>query len=210
MRAHDFYIGSIHLPISPSSIEISSKGKNKVLDLINGNEFNVINKPGLLEYRFSFFLPSRDAPVVTRWLPPFKVIEAIEKYRNEKEVIPFIIIRHDPGLKNSIIRKATVEDFSYKEDSKDAPGLSCEIRLKFFIPLKTRELKVKKEGEKIVLVEGSSIKPKVSSIVGRRGEPLNVTMRRAGVSAKSIDSVMVNNDIRDAYSDMDGVRVNVF
>lgn len=210
MRAHDFYINSIKLPITPESVEVNYKGKNKAIDLLNGDEFNVLNKPSLTTFKFNFFLPKYYAPIVGTYIEPFTVVDSIEKLMKAKKIIPFIIIRHDKGLKNSIIKKATIEDFSYEESSDNAPGLDASITLKVYIPLKTKVLTAKKDGEKTVLTEVSTIeKPALDGVVARPGEPLNVAIRRGGADLKRFESIKQQNSIGSIREDISGRNISL-
>lgn len=207
---HEFYIGSIKLPVTPQAIAVDYKGKNKTLDLLNGDELNVLNKPRLTSYKFDFYLPSTELPIVKGYIKPFDVVSAIEKMMQKKKVIPFIIIRHDKGLKSSIIRKATVEDFNYKEDSKSGPGLMATITLKMYIPLKSKEYTVTQnngttELNEVISSSGNALK----SLRARPSEPINVVMRRANVPLSKINDVLkqnkisVNDDLQERVIDLD-------
>lgn len=210
MRAHDFYIDNFKLPITPKDIEVSYKGKNKAIDLLNGDELNVLNKPSLTIFKFEFFLPRDYAPIVGEYVEPFTIIDGIEKIRKEKKIIPFIIIRHDKGLKNSIIKKATVEDFSYEESVENAPGLMASISLKLYIPIKTKVLTAKSDGEKTTLSEVSvSEKKKKESVKVRENEPINVAIRRGGGNIKNYKRIKDKNRITSVVVDWTGKRLEL-
>ncbi len=210
MRAHDFYINNFKLPITPSSIKVDYKGKNKTIDLLNGDEYNVLKKPSLTSYRFDFFLPRDYAPIVGTYIEPFTVVDGIEKLMKEKKIIPFIIIRYDRGLKNSIIKKATVEDFSYEESSDKAPGLMASITLKVYIPLKTKVLSAKSDGDKTTLTEVSTVeRPVLDKVKVRPSEPLNVAMRRGGIDLNNYESIKSKNNIGSIRDDLSGRTIDL-
>ena len=64
MREHDFYLGSLRLPITPASIETKIKNKNEVIEILSGYDLNLIRNPGLTEFSFDFRLPNVDYPSV--------------------------------------------------------------------------------------------------------------------------------------------------
>ncbi|WP_304017466.1 hypothetical protein [Fenollaria timonensis] len=205
MRAHDFYIDSFKLPITPEDIEVNYKGKNKAIDLLNGDELNVLNKPSLTTFKFDFFLPRDYAPIVGEYIEPFTVAHGVEKMMKEKKIIPFIIIRHDRGLKNSIIKKATVEDFSYEESVENAPGLMASITLKVYIPLKTKVLTAKSDGEKTTLSEvNTADREAKASVKVRENEPINVAIRRGGGNIKNYKRIKDKNKITSVIADYTG------
>lgn len=210
MRSHEFFIGDVKLPITPTSITVKERGKNRVVDLLNGNELNVLNVPGLTSYSFEFLLPNEDGFIVSDFVPPFSVVERLKLYMREREVIPFIIIRDTPGLVNSIIKRTTIESLSYDEDSKNGANLRVKVELKFYIPLKTKKYMVKNNHSvgnskgsdyRVMKVETQKREPK-SFVKGKKGEPLNVAIRRGGGSMDNFESIKAANKIVKPYEDM--------
>lgn len=217
MREHEFFIGDVKLPITPTAINVKEKGKNSVVDLLNGNELNVLNKPGLTSYSFEFLLPNEDGFLVSSFIPPFTVYERLKLYMKEREVIPFIIIRDTPGLVNSIIKRTTVESLSYDEDSKNGRNLRVKIELKFYIPLKTKKYMVSanasgglSNGGNYNVRKVEYNKPKAKSFVrGKKGEPLNVAIRRGGGDVKNFESIRALNKIAKPYDDQFDKVINL-
>ena len=46
---YEIYLGGLRLPIPPSKIQMKVKGQNKTMNLINGEEINILNPAGLTE-----------------------------------------------------------------------------------------------------------------------------------------------------------------
>lgn len=51
-KGYDFYIDDLLLPYIPAKINTKIKNKNKVVTLLNGEELNLLKKPGLTEFNF--------------------------------------------------------------------------------------------------------------------------------------------------------------
>lgn len=148
-RVHDFYLGDIRLPITPDSISTKIRNKNEVINLLNGEEYNLIKRPGLTEFEFKFRLPDVEYPTVDGFIAPGEILSILERYKTQKDkgVFEFIIIRYGEGLVNSINKAVTLEDYSIDEDAKNVGDLIVNVKLKQFLELKTKKLSVKSEDD---------------------------------------------------------------
>lgn len=150
-KAHEFYLGDIKLPITPDSISTKIRNKNETINLLNGEEFNLIKKPGLTEFEFKFRLPAIEYPFMQEFVSISEVLSTLEKYKNEedkrKKVFEFIIIRHTEGLVNSINKSVTLEDYSIDEDARNVGDIIVNVKLKQYLELKTKKLSTKTEKE---------------------------------------------------------------
>ena len=61
-QGYIFYIDKVLLPVAPSSVNISNKNMNSIINLINDAEFNMLKQKGLQEISFKFMLPSQRYP----------------------------------------------------------------------------------------------------------------------------------------------------
>ena len=69
------------LPIPPEEIETSIKNKNEVVSMINGDDLNLLKKPGLTEFSFSIRLPVVDFPSVQHLTPQNVILDGLEKLK---------------------------------------------------------------------------------------------------------------------------------
>lgn len=172
LKAHDVYIGGLLLPITPGEIQTSIKNKNEVVSLINGDDLNLLKKPGLTELSFDMRLPSVPYPAVGQFISQDKALGHLERLKvneeKEREVFQFIIIRYTRGLVNSINEKVTLEDYEIKESSDQAGDLIVSIKLKQYIPMKTQKMDWKEIDGKLRAVSESLKKP----VAPKSGEEL--------------------------------------
>ena len=139
------YIKGMRLPVPPSSIEISSDGNGKTIDLVNpwkGNETNQANIPklrGLKEISFDFELPASERPYAvypTGFHMPNYYIDALEKIRRRKKPVEFVINRIFPDGKviYDTCFDVTVEDLVTKDDKEEGFDTIVSIKLKEYPP----------------------------------------------------------------------------
>lgn len=177
MRPHDVYLGDLLLPITPSEISTKIKNKNEVVSLINGDDLNLLNNPGLTEFEFTMRLPNVNYPSVGAFISQDRVLsylktlkvrhhrKYIDKKEEDKRIVQFIIIRHGEGLVNSINKKVTLEDCESRESSQEGGDLLVDVRLKQYKPLKTQKMAWKEIDGKLKAIS-ESLKRPVAPISG--------------------------------------------
>lgn len=148
-KGYDFYIDGMLLPITPAKVMTKIGNKNNVVTLLNGEELNLLKKPALTEFEFDMRLPSDDFPAVKQFLKPQMVLDKLEDLKKEKKAFQFIIIRtpYEPNLNNSMNKKVTLESYDIDEDEENGADLIISVRLKQYIPLKTKVVNVNADGK---------------------------------------------------------------
>lgn len=143
-KGYDFYIDDLLLPITPAKINTKIKNKNKIVTLLNGEELNLLKKPGLTEFNFEFRVPSEDFPSVKQFISPQIVLNKLEDLKINKKKFQFIILRsqYQENLNNSINKSVTLEDYEIIEDADNGADLIISIFMKQYIPLKTKIVNV--------------------------------------------------------------------
>lgn len=139
-KGFDFYVDDLLLPITPARVTTKIMNKNEVVTLLNGEELNLLKKPGLTEFSFEFRVPSEDFPSVKQFVSPQTVLNKLEDLKINKKAFQFIIIRtpYEPNLNNSVNKKVTLEEYQILEDADNGADLIISIELKQYIPLKTK------------------------------------------------------------------------
>ena len=157
--AYDFYIDGVLLPITPARIETKIGNKNKVVTLINGDELNLLKKPKLTEFEFEFLLPADDFPSVRGFVKPQRVLDKLEGLKSDNKPFQFIIIRTptQPNLSNSMNMSVTLESYTIDEDFKNGSDLIVSVKLKQYIPLKTRVAKLSANKRMTSLIQEKKI-----------------------------------------------------
>ncbi|MBL7575515.1 hypothetical protein SAMN00017477_1019 [Peptoniphilus asaccharolyticus DSM 20463] len=143
-KGYDFYIDDLLLPITPSKINTKIKNKNKVITLLNGEELNLLKKPGLTEFNFECRIPSEEFPSVKEFISPHSVLNKLERLKVEKKTFQFKILRskYQNNLNDSINKAVSLEDYEILEDAENGMDLIVSIFLKQYIPLKTKIINV--------------------------------------------------------------------
>lgn len=62
---YQVFLGYLQLPIAPSKINTAVNGKNETIELLNGQEVNIIKPTGLTEISFEFLIPHQGYPFAT-------------------------------------------------------------------------------------------------------------------------------------------------
>lgn len=149
-KGYDFYIDDLLLPITPKKINTKIKNKNKVVTLLNGEELNLLKKPGLTEFSFEFRVPTDDFPSVKQFISPQIILNKLEKLKVEKKAFQFIIIRssYQENLNNSINKSVTLEDYEILEDADNGADLIISVNLKQYLPIKTKVININADKSK--------------------------------------------------------------
>lgn len=131
---YEIYIDDMRLPITPQKIQMKYGNQNKTVELINGEEFNIIRPPGLCEVSLDAVIPQSDYPFAV-WDGAGDAEEFIEHLRELKEArseFEFIVIREGPGRQNFFDTNmdVTLEDYKISDDVKEGVDLLVSLTLK--------------------------------------------------------------------------------
>ena len=140
IQGYIFYIDKVLLPVAPSSVTISHKNMNSVINLINDAEFNMLKQEGLQEITFKFMLPSQRYPF-SRYLgfyqKPSYFLNKLKNLKKKAKPFQLIIIRTYPNLRQQAYfntnLKVSLEDYSVEENAEEGMDVYVEIKLKEFI-----------------------------------------------------------------------------
>ena len=127
---HKIYIDNILLPITPSNITIKIGNRNKTINLISGEEINLIKAPALQEIYFSFLLPCKNLPFAiyeNGFKNPKYFINKIKNIKEKGDAFRLHIIREKSS---STVLNTTLESFDIIEDA-DKSGENVIVNVKF-------------------------------------------------------------------------------
>lgn len=135
--AYDVYIGKMLCPVTPSKIDTKIKNQNKTMNLINDGEINILKSAGLTEISFDLLLPNVKYPFATYksgFVNAKFFLDEFEKMKAEKKIISFKVIRKFPNGKMLFDTdiKVSLEDYTIKENSKNAFDPTVTIKLKHY------------------------------------------------------------------------------
>ncbi len=116
----------LNIPVLPSKLNVSSPGKNERVTVLELGEVLILRKKGLRILSWESFFPATSAPYTTGLVPdPLSAIQAIQKARDDKTPIRFLITGTDLDCN---IRMG-VETFEYEERSGELGDFYYTIKL---------------------------------------------------------------------------------
>lgn len=151
-QGYIFYIDKVLLPVAPSSVTITHKNMNNVINLINDAEFNMLKQEGLQEISFKFMLPSQRYPFA-RYLGfyqrPSYYLNKLKNLKKRAKPFQLIIIRNYPNSGRAYFStnlKVSIEDFSVEEDAEEGMDVYVDIKFKEFIDPRPKQYKKNADG----------------------------------------------------------------
>ena len=133
----------IQLPISPSSLTLKVNNKNKVVELLNLGDVNILKDPGLSEFNFKILLPGQELPFAVYpngFKMPEYYLERFEKYKVEKKPVRFIASRvatwGEPLFDTNML--VALEDYTVEEKAGEVGDVYVDIKLKQYKEYKTK------------------------------------------------------------------------
>lgn len=158
----------VRLPIMPGKITIIHKGKNQVVDLINGGEMNLIKNNALKKIEFECIIPQVYYPFAdypNGFQPASYYLKKFEEMKNMKSPFKLKIIRMTQtgnGLFNTTMY-VTLEEYTVTESDENGTDLLIPVKLKEYKAYAPKELKptsVKSESGKNKVTVNNSKKRK--------------------------------------------------
>ena len=149
MDGYKVYFGSMLFPVAPEKISTRINGKNKVYELINEGEMNVLKLAGLSTVSFSVLLPAVKYPFAVYpdgYKQPSHYLEELERLKQSKRPFQFIISRHEGSgmLTNMHNTNMTVslESYQIQESAQNGCDITVDIDLKQYREFKTKTFTV--------------------------------------------------------------------
>ena len=141
-RGYHFFIGDLELPYAPSKLKVTIGSKNQTVDLINGNEINILKSPKLTEIEFDVELPRGRQYAFANELTSSKTYtDYFEKLMVQKKAVKLVITRPNPAKTSSGIggtiedfestsMTVTLEGYSMTEDAENAYDVVVSLKFK--------------------------------------------------------------------------------
>lgn len=159
---YEIYLDGTRLPVSPDEIEIEVEGQNKTVNLINGEQMNLIRNPALHKISFKALLPYQKYPFVRGdFLSVNEYLDYLESIMKSLKPIDLQIlcIMPDNKKKYEYNHKVTLEGYSITE-SVDL-GMDTEVDLEFlqYIPHSSQRASIMNfyVGKKYKIKEGDTL-----------------------------------------------------
>lgn len=140
-----FQIGSevLTLPITPGELTIKTGSNNKVINLINEGDINVLKSPSLTEVEFDARFPMRKYPYSREPLNFESYLKTFHEVQNGKQPIRFIVARTTPRGKTTWNTNllVSIEGTEVKESSDNGDDVIISFSLKQYRETGLRILK---------------------------------------------------------------------
>lgn len=141
-KGYHFFVDGLELPYAPSELKVTIGSKNQTVELINGNEINILKNPKLTEIEFEIELPRGRQYAFANTLVSSKTYtDRFEKLMLDKKPTELVITRPNPFLKGSSGIGGTIKDFEstvltvslegYTMDESAENAFDVKVSLKF-------------------------------------------------------------------------------
>lgn len=178
-NGYNFYFqdGSdvLTFPITPSSLSIRVGSNNKVVNLIDEGDINILKSPSLIEVEFEARFPMRKYPY-SREVDSFQsYYDFIKSLKEEKKSFRFIVARTTPNGNRTWDTNLLValEDFTFDEDADEGDDVIVAFKLKQFKPYGVTTIQIKQDNA-APTTTSTSDKPRDTGNKGKKSETYTV------------------------------------
>lgn len=154
-KGYHFFVGDLELPFAPSKLKLTIGSKNQTVDLINGNEINILKNPKLTEIEFDCELPrGRQYAFANRLVSSKTYTDYFEKLMLSGTPTKLVITRPSPFLKGatgiggtskdfeSTVLNVSLEGYTLEEDAENAYDIKVSLKFKEYVSYGTVKKKV--------------------------------------------------------------------
>ena len=139
---YHFFIGDLELPYAPSELKITIGSNNQTVNLISGDEINILKNPKLTEIEFDVELPrGRQYAFANKLQSPIKYTDYFEKLMLNKTPTKLVIVRTPPGGKigntaNGFASSSwtvSLEGYTWEESAENAFDIKVSLKFKQYV-----------------------------------------------------------------------------
>ena len=143
-RGYHFFIGDLEMPYAPSELKVTIGSNNKTVDLINGNEINILKNPKLTEIEFDIELPrGRQYPFANKLVSAKTYTDYFEKLMLKKTPVKLVITRPNPATRTGIggtikdfestVLTVSLEGYKMEENAENAYDVVVTLKFKEYV-----------------------------------------------------------------------------
>lgn len=144
-KGYHFFVDDLELPYAPSELKVTIGSNNQTVQLISGNEINILKNPKLTEIEFEIELPRGRQYAFANTLVSSKTYtDYFEQLMLNKTPCRLVITRPNPmngrtriggtrGDFESTNFKASLEGYSLKESAENAYDITVSLKFKEYI-----------------------------------------------------------------------------
>lgn len=178
-NGYEFYFqdGSdlLTFPITPSKLSIKVGSNNKVVNLIDEGDINILKSPSLIEVEFEARFPMRNYPY-SRSVDSFhNYYDFIKSLKEDKKSFRFIVARSTPNGNRTWDTNLLValEDFEIVEDADEGDDVLITFKLKQYKPYGITTIQVKQQST-TPTTTSTSDKPRDTGNKGSKSETYTI------------------------------------
>lgn len=156
-RGYHFFIDDLEMPYAPSQLKVNIGSNNKTVELISGNEINILKNPKLTEIEFDIELPrGRQYAFANTLISSKTYTDYFEKLMVNRTPAKLIITRPNPSLRTGIggtikdfestVLTVSLEGYKLEESADNAYDVKVSLRFKQYISYGTVTTKVTTTG----------------------------------------------------------------
>lgn len=144
-RGYHIFVGDLEMPYAPSELTVTIGSNNETVELINGNEINILKNPKLTEIEFEVELPRGRQYAFANTLVSSKTFtDYFEKLMVNKTPTQLVITRPNPFLRSSgiggtvrdfesTVLTVTLEGYSMEENADNAYDIIVALKFKQYL-----------------------------------------------------------------------------
>ena len=128
---YSFILDGWEFPFAPPDLTLTIKNQNETIQLVSGEEINMLNLPGLTDIEFTVFLPSVTYPFAVSPKYPDWYLGKIEEIKANKKPVQFQVLRKLPSGKviYDTDMMVSIEEYELYEDAEEL-GFDTQVQLK--------------------------------------------------------------------------------
>lgn len=210
---YHFFVDDLELPYAPSELNVNIDSNNKTVELINGNEINILKDPKLQEISFDVELPRVQYPFANELVDPKVYIDHFNKLLENKTAARLLITRPNPmtgryskPFYDTIYKKVSLEGYSWKEDAENAFDIKVSLKFKEYVDYKTVKKTVGKNKEQKISETPKTVKENESYITKKGDNLLKISRQFYGTGTKPETIYNANKKIIDKTARKYGKR----
>lgn len=198
-----FYLDSVLLPVSPSTVKVGIKDYNETVTLIDGNEAVFPKQGGTKEYSFTALLPNREYPFALYGQGGFKnaryYMDAIERLKKSGKGFMFVIEREMPDGKSlfDTCVNTVIGALSFTEGGNDGADINMSISLKEY---------VKPMAKKITLTDGNTAIKQIESRSTQDRTPESYTVKKGDSLWKICRTYLGDGEKYRSIAELNGIK----
>lgn len=143
-RGYHFFLDHLEFPYAPSELKVTIGSNNKTVDLISGNEINILKNPKLTEIEFEIELPrGRQYAFANTLISSKTYTDYFEQLMLKKTPAKLVITRPNPAYRTGIggtikdfestVLTVSLEGYTMEENAENAYDIKVSLKFKEYM-----------------------------------------------------------------------------